>query len=68
MAQSRNLKTFRVESAGKDFSLHIEDESGHMIELVATRDQVDVLVDHLEDQLSLDDSADEVSAGAKGRG
>ncbi len=67
MAQSRNLKTFSVEPAGKDFSLHIEDESGHMIELVATRDQVDVLVDHLEDQLSLDDSADEVSAGAKGR-
>lgn len=67
MAQSKNLKTFRVEPAGKDFSLHIEDESGHMIELVATRDQVDVLVDHLEDQLSLDDSADEVAAGAKGR-
>ena len=64
MAQSKNLKTFRVQPAGKGFSLHIEDDSGHMIELVATRDQIDVLVDDLEDQLSLDDSADEVKGGA----
>ncbi len=67
MAQAKNLKTFRVQPAGKGFSLHIEDDGGHMIELVATRDQIDVLVDDLEDQLSLDDSADEVPAGAKGR-
>ena len=38
------------------------------IELIATRDQVDVIVDDLEDQLSLDDSADEVSSGSSGRG
>lgn len=67
MANARNLRTFRVEPAGKGFSLHIEDDGGQVIEFVATRDQIDVLVDDLEDQLSLDDSADEVPAGAKGR-
>ena len=68
MADTRSLKTFRVEPKGQDFSLHIEDDGGQVIELVATRDQIDVIVDDLDDKLSLDDSADEVPAGAKGRG
>ena len=68
MAEARNLKTFRVEPAGQGFSLHIEDESGQMIELAATREQIDVIVDDLDDKLSLDDSADEVSESGGQRG
>ena len=60
MADPQKLKRFHVEAAGEDFSLHIEDETGETLEVIATREQVDLIVDDLDDLLSADDSADEV--------
>ena len=60
MAATKKLAKFTVTEAGEDFNLHIEDEAGHVLELSATRDQVDLIVDTLDELLSQDDSADEV--------
>ena len=60
MAAIKKLAKFTVTEAGQDFNLHIEDEAGHVLELAATRDQVDVIADKLDELLSQDDSADEV--------
>ena len=60
MAATKKLARFTVTEAGEDFNLHIEDEAGHVLELSATRDQVDVIADKLDELLSQDDSADEI--------
>ena len=60
MAATKKLAKFTVSEAGEDFSLHIEDDAGHVLELSATRDQVDVIADKLDELLSQDDSADEI--------
>ena len=60
MAATKKLAKFTVTEAGEDFGLYIEDETGRVLELVATRDQVDLIADSLDDFLSRDDSADEV--------
>ena len=62
MAATKKLARFTITEAGEDFSLHIQDEAGHVLELSATRDQVDVIADKLDELLSQDDSADEVKA------
>ena len=54
------LARFEVHGSGKEFTLHIEDDGGNKLELVASRDQLDVIADHLDDILLQDDSADEV--------
>ena len=53
---SKTLSQFRIEGAGESFRLHIEDDAGETIEFTATRDQLDVIVEHLDDALSQDDS------------
>ena len=60
MAAMKKLAKFTVVEAGEAFNLHIEDEAGHVLELSATRDQVDVIADKLDELLSQDDSADEI--------
>ena len=60
MAATKKLSKFTVTEAGEAFNLHIEDEAGHVLELSATRDQVDVIADKLDELLSQDDSADEI--------
>ena len=60
MAATKKLAKFTVTEVGEDFNLHIEDEAGHVLELSATRDQVDVIADKLDELLSQDDSADEI--------
>ncbi len=60
MAATKKLAKFTVTEAGESFNLHIEDEAGHVLELSATRDQVDVIADKLDELLSQDDSADEI--------
>ncbi len=60
MAATKKLAKFTVTEAGEEFNLHIEDEAGHVLELSATRDQVDVIADKLDELLSQDDSADEI--------
>ena len=60
MAATKKLAKFTVTEADEAFNLHIEDEAGHVLELSATRDQVDVIADKLDELLSQDDSADEI--------
>ena len=60
MAASKKLAKFTITEAGDDFALHIEDEAGDVLELSATRDQVDVIADALADLLEDGDGADEL--------
>ncbi len=60
MADTKTLAKFTIAEAGEEFSLHIEDEAGHVLEFSATRDQIDLIADRLDEILSQGDSADEV--------
>ena len=60
MADMKTLAKFSIAEAGQEFSLHIEDDAGHVLEFRATRDQIDLIVDRLDEILSQGDSADEV--------
>ena len=60
MAEAKKLAKFTITEAGEGFSLHIEDEAGHVLELSATREQIDLIVDTLDDLLEEGDDADEV--------
>lgn len=58
---TKKLKQFRIEpdEAGMSAQIHIEDESGATLELTATRDQLDLLADTLDEMLSTTEEADE---------
>ncbi len=60
MAEAKKLAKFTITEAGEGFNLHIEDEAGQVLELSATRDQIDLIDDALEEVLEKDDAADEV--------
>lgn len=60
MAKASKLAKFTVTGSGDTYRLHVEDDGGGQLELEATRDQLDIIVDTLDDILSADDSADEV--------
>lgn len=60
MAETKKLARFTAIPQGDEFQLHIEDDSGETLELSATREQIDVIADNLDDLLSEDDSLDEV--------
>ena len=68
MADTKTLAKFTIVEADEAFSLHIEDEAGHVLEFSATRDQIDLIADRLDEILSQDDSADEVDADEKVEG
>ena len=56
MATKKTLSQFRIEGSGETFQIHIEDDAGEPIEFQATRDQLDVIVDSLDDLLNEDDA------------
>ena len=60
MAATKKLAKFTISEVGEGFNLHIEDEAGHVLELMATRDQLDVIDDALEELLVEGGEADEV--------
>ena len=60
MAETKKLAKFTAIPEGEEFQLHIEDDGGDTLELTATREQIDVIVDHLDELLSQDDSLDEI--------
>ena len=60
MAATKKLAKFAITEASESFSLHIEDEAGHVLELSATREQIDIIVDTLDGLLEEGDDADEV--------
>ncbi len=51
MAHERKLARLTLSPAGEGFRVHIEDDGGHVLEITATRDQLDVLADALDDLL-----------------
>ncbi len=59
-SQPKTLTKFTVAPKGEQFSVHVEDDAGEVIEFEASRDQLDVIAEHLEDMLDADDSADSV--------
>ncbi len=60
MAASKKLAKFTIIEAGEGFNLHIEDEAENVLELSATRDQVDVIANALADLLEDGDDANEL--------
>ncbi len=60
MAATKKLAKFTITESGQGFNLHIEDETGDVLELSATRDQIDIIVDTLDEILEDGDDADEV--------
>ncbi|MDB5510398.1 MAG: hypothetical protein JWL93_2867 [Hyphomicrobiales bacterium] len=54
------LARFRVERHDEGYRLEIEDEAGGRLELIASAEQIDVIVEALDDVLAEDDAlADE---------
>lgn len=51
MAHEKKLARLTLSPAGEGFRLHIEDDGGHVLEITATRDQLDILADALDDLL-----------------
>lgn len=62
MPSPKKLTQFRLtpNSKGETAQLHIEDDSGNTLELMATREQLDLLADTLDEILSETEEADEV--------
>jgi hypothetical protein len=52
MAETKTLARFTAKQAGEGFTLRIEDAGGDTLELAATRDQLDVIADALDDLLA----------------
>lgn len=61
MAAITKLAKFSATESREGFNLRIEDEAGAVLEFSASRDQVDLIADTLDDLLSQDDSADEIA-------
>lgn len=61
MAETKKLAQFRIEpnETGTSAQLHIEDDSGATLELTASREQLDVLADTLDEMLAGTEEADE---------
>lgn len=64
MADPKTLARFTIVPKGEDFHLHIEDDSGETLELIASEEQLDLLADALDEALEAapdegDDEADE---------
>lgn len=60
MAEAHSLKKFLIEEKGEGFQIQIEDDAGGTMTLDATREQVDVIADNLDDLLSETEEFDEV--------
>jgi hypothetical protein len=60
--KTKMLSRFTAKQGGDSFTLHIEDESGGTLELAATRDQLDVIADALDDLLA--DTEEDDATGA----
>ncbi len=59
MPAIKTLARFTVNPGKGGYRMHIEDEDGETVELAATRDQLDVIADALDDLLAQDEDEDE---------
>jgi hypothetical protein len=57
---ARKLKEFRFEpgSDGENVKLHVVDDSGQVLELLATREQLDLLAESIDEFLDATEEAD----------
>jgi hypothetical protein len=55
---ARTLAHFTITESGDDYLLHIEDDAGETVELTATYDQLDVIVEAID--AHLDEDAEEM--------
>ena len=55
---ARTLHRFTVTAHEEGFRLHIEDDQGEVLEMDATRDQIEVITDELDDLLAETEAAD----------
>lgn len=55
---ARTLARFTISEAGEDYKLHIEDEDGETFEIVATYEQLDLIVESIDEHL--DEDAEEL--------
>ena len=60
MAATQKLKRFHIEQDGEMFLLSIEDDTGEILEVSATHDQVDLIADNLEEALDADEDSEVV--------
>jgi hypothetical protein len=62
LATETKLKTFEIRAAGggEGATLHIADENGGELVVAATREQLDLIADELDDVLNTTEAADEV--------
>lgn len=58
MAATRNLARFNIREAEEGYSLHIKDNSGQTLELLATDEQLDLIIEALDEVLGDDDDID----------
>lgn len=65
MPRTKKLSRFTAEPAREDFTLTIEDESGGTLQLMASREQIELIADTLDDLLSEDDDADLVNGASE---
>ncbi len=66
MADKKTLAKFPIAEAGEEFTLHIEDAAGHVLEFRATRDQIDLIADRLDEILSQGDEVEPDDEEVKG--
>ena len=59
----KSLAKFTITEGGEGFRLHIEDDGGETLELIATADQLDLIAEAVDTLLAKDDSVDEVEDG-----
>jgi hypothetical protein len=59
-SEPKSLAKFTISEGGEGFRLHIEDDGGETLELVATADQLDLIAEAVDALLAKDDSADAV--------
>lgn len=57
--EPKHLSRFTISEVGDGFRLHIEDESGHTLELVASDEQLDLIIEELDRVLGDDSDFDE---------
>ena len=58
MAEIRELTRFIITEREDGYRLQIEDDSGRTLELHASEEQLDLLIDELDSVLGSDDSED----------
>jgi len=56
MAEVRQLARFNITEAEEGYRLHIEDDRGHTLELLADDEQLDLIIEALDEALGDDDS------------